>query len=351
MRHRWPALLFVAVVVVLALPDLVGLDRFTPLAQLVALRPYLLGGLALLAAALLVLARWVRGAAVAAAGVTAVLLVAAAMVVPRAMPTPAPEGGRTLTVAAFNTYSGGADVPAVAALIREERPDLVSLVEASTTFRAKLAPLVEPLGYHLVTAVGEPTGDLGGVTAVVADHLGAVRASTYTATPFPRVELEGGGLGDLRFVAFHTLAPRRGDVAQWLSDVSLVAQWCAGPQPAIVAGDFNATLDHSVFRSAIAGCGDAAAQRGQGLTPTWPTWLPDWLGPQIDHVLATDGIVAEWFAVRDVRGSDHRAVLTRLRIPDGVLPPGAGSRGRRSPRGGCGSRSPRPGRRRGSRAR
>jgi endonuclease/exonuclease/phosphatase (EEP) superfamily protein YafD len=310
---RWLAVPFIVGVAVLTLPDLVGLDRVTPFAQLVALRPYLLVGVPVL----LELARWVHGAVLAAAGVVVVLLAAAGMVAPRTVATTTvPAGGHTLTVAAFNTYSGGADVAEVAALIRDERPDLVSLVEASTTFRSKLAPLVQPLGYHLITAVGEPEGDLGGVTAVVADHLGDVRSSTYTATPFPRVELEGGGLGELRFVAFHTLAPRRGDVPQWRSDVSLVSQWCAGPQPAIIAGDFNATLDHSVFRSATAGCGDAAAQRGQGLTPTWPTWLPGWLGPQIDHVLATDPIVAEWFEVREIGGSDHRAVLARLRIPD-----------------------------------
>jgi endonuclease/exonuclease/phosphatase (EEP) superfamily protein YafD len=319
------ALPFVAAVAVLVLPDLLfGLDRFTPLAQLVALRPYLLVALPVLALVLLVLARRVRGAVLAAAGVVVVLLVAAGMVAPRTVATPVSAGGRTLTVAAFNTYSGGADVAEVAALIRDEHPDLVSLVEAGAAFRSKLAPLVEPLGYHLVTAVGEPEGDLGGVTAVVADHLGDVRSSTWVATPFPRVELEGGGLGDVRFVAFHTLAPRRGDVPQWRSDVSLVSQWCADPRPAIVAGDFNATLDHSVFRSAMTGCGDAAAQRGQGLTPTWPTWLPGWLGPQIDHVLATDPIVAETFEVREIAGSDHRAVLARLRIPDDVMP-GTGS--------------------------
>jgi endonuclease/exonuclease/phosphatase (EEP) superfamily protein YafD len=322
---RWLALPFVGCVALLTLPDLVGLDRFTPLAQLVALRPYLLVGLVIVVAVLLVLARRARGAVLAAAGVVVVLLVAGGMVAPRTVATPVPAGGHPLTVAAFNTYSGGADVAGVAALIRDERPDLVSLVEASTTFRSKLAPLVEPLGYHLITAVGEPEGDLGGVTAVVADHLGDVRSSTYTATPFPRVELEGGGLGNIRFVAFHTLAPRRGDVPQWRSDVGLASQWCTGPQPAIIAGDFNATLDHSVFRSAIAGCGDAAAQRGQGLTPTWPTWLPSWLGPQIDHVLATDPIVAETFEVREIAGSDHRAVLSRLRIPDDVLTPGTGS--------------------------
>jgi endonuclease/exonuclease/phosphatase (EEP) superfamily protein YafD len=70
-----------------------------------------------------------------------------------------------------------------------------------------------------------------------------------------------------------------------------------------------------VFRAATAGCGDAAAQRGQGLTPTWPTWLPDWLGPQIDHVFATEPIVAERFEVREIAGSDHRAVVAQLRVP------------------------------------
>ena len=310
------ALPFVAGVAILVLPDLLLLDRFTPLAQLVALRPYLLVALPVLVLVLLLLARRVRGAVLAAAGVVVVMLVAAGMVAPRTVAVPVPAGGRTLTVAAFNTYSGGADVAAVAALIRDERPDVVSLVEAGMSFRSKLAPLVQPLGYRLITAVGEPSGDLGGVTAVVAGHLGAVRSSMYTATPFPYVELEGGGLGDLRIVAFHTLAPRRGDVAQWRSDVSLVSRWCSGPQPVIVAGDFNATLDHSVLKSATAGCGDAAAQRGQGLTPTWPAWLPSWLGPQIDHVFSTEPIVAEQFEVREIPGSDHRAVVARLRLPE-----------------------------------
>ena len=313
---RWLALPFVAGVAALVLPDLLfGMDRFTPFAQLVALRPYLLVALPVLVLILLVLARWVRGAVLAAIGVVVVLLAGAGMVATRAVAVPVPAGGRTLTVVAFNTYSGAADAAEVTALIREERPDVVSLLEAGLSFRARLAPLVEPLGYRLITAVGEPEGDLGGVTAVVADHLGAVRSTTSTATPFPFVELEGGGLGDLRVVAFHTLAPRRGDVAQWRSDVSLVSRWCAGVQPAIIAGDFNATLDHSVLRSAISGCGDAAAQRGAGLVPTWPTWLPDWLGPQIDHVLATEPIAAERFAVREIAGSDHRAVVARLRLP------------------------------------
>jgi endonuclease/exonuclease/phosphatase (EEP) superfamily protein YafD len=83
----------------------------------------------------------------------------------------------------------------------------------------------------------------------------------------------------------------------------------------VLAGDFNATLDHSAFRAATEGCTDAGAERGQGLVPTWPTRTPGWLGVQIDHVLSTGGIHAESFAVYPLPGSDHRAILARLRVP------------------------------------
>ncbi|GAA1255952.1 hypothetical protein GCM10009609_18920 [Pseudonocardia aurantiaca] len=49
---------------------------------------------------------------------------------------------------------------------------------------ARLAPLVEPLGYRLHTAIGEAGGDPGGVTAVVAVSLGDVRSISDTASPF-----------------------------------------------------------------------------------------------------------------------------------------------------------------------
>jgi endonuclease/exonuclease/phosphatase (EEP) superfamily protein YafD len=317
---------FLAGVTVLVLPDLLfGLDRFTPFAQLVGLRPYLAAGLAGLAPLMLALAgfarrhRRMRAAALGlAAGPTAIVAVAAAMVVPRTLVTPASPDGGPLSVITFNTFNGAADPGEVAALIRAEQPDVVSLIEAGVLYRARLAPLVEPSGYRLITSLAADVDgdqDVSGVTVLVADRLGAVDSTANTTTPFPSIEVTGGTLGELRFVAFHSLAPRRGDVPQWRSDVGRVARWCAGGTPAIIAGDLNATLDHSVLRTAMTGCSDAAAQRGHGLVPTWPTWLPDWLGQQLDHVLATDPIVAESFAAREISGSDHRAVIVQLRLP------------------------------------
>jgi endonuclease/exonuclease/phosphatase (EEP) superfamily protein YafD len=321
---RLMAVGFVIGISALLLPDLIRLDRVTPFAQLVSFRPYVLAGVATLVLVLAGLSCLHRRILPVTGALLVVLIAGAAMIVPRTQAGPLPSGGRPLTVLALNTMNGSADVGEVAELIRTERPDLASLIEVSETYRDRLAPLVEPLGYRMFTATGTDgdgdRGDLRGVTALVADHLGPVTGTPDMSTPFPMVQIEGGELGALRFVAYHSVAPRLGDVRQWRSDLGKLAQYCAGARPAVVAGDFNATLDHSVLRTATSGCSDAAAQRGQGLLPTWPTWAPDWFGPQIDHIFATDPIVAESFTVREVTGSDHRAVLSRLRVPAGLRP-------------------------------
>jgi endonuclease/exonuclease/phosphatase (EEP) superfamily protein YafD len=281
------------------------------------LRPYLLAPLSLLVLVLGILAARGRRVLLPTVVVLAVVVVVGGvLVVPRFVPTAVPGGGRSITVVAFNTFNGAASVDEVAALLREERPDVVALVEAGESYRSRLAPLVEPVGYRLITEMGvDGRDDVNGVTVAVAAHLGGVRSTRTPEMPFPAVQVEGGGLGPLRFVAFHSVAPRLDYVDQWRKDLQQVPRWCAGAGPAIVAGDFNATLDHSLLRSVTEGCADAADQQGQGLVPSWPSWLPDWVGPQIDHVFATDPIVTERFAVREITGSDHRAVIVRLRLP------------------------------------
>jgi endonuclease/exonuclease/phosphatase (EEP) superfamily protein YafD len=327
LRSPWrtaSALLVVAAAAVGTLPDLLGLDRRSPFAQLVSFRPALLGGLLVVAVVATVAALLRRRGWVLAAGLLAVTAVGAAMVLPRALPATGPDGstGRTLTVLAFNTFEGEADVEAVAELIRTSHPDLVALVEAGGRYRDRLAPLVA--GYRFASSQEDPgqedpgqeDADVQGVTAVVRADLGDVAVRVDRGTPFPSVEVGGGGLGAVRFVAFHAVAPTPGAVPQWQHDLATLNRWCTDREsgPVIVAGDFNATLDHAVFRNAITGCADAGERTGRGLVGTWPARFPRWLGPQIDHVLVTGGTTAETLSVHDVPGSDHRAVLTRLRL-------------------------------------
>lgn len=326
-RRRWPpgvgsvlaAILLTTGAAVLCLPDLFRLDRRSPMVQLVSARPLIAAGVfaAAVFAALVTLV-W-RPAWPIAAGLTVVTLIATAMILPRVLADPVPPlSGRPLTILAFNTFKGNADLDEVRELIVAERPDLVALSEAGEGVRSRLAPLVEPLGYRLFTSTGKGRADVGGVTALVADHLGDVDVRYGTEmTAFPYAEISGGELGSLRFAVFHSVAPVPGAVPGWAADLSRLSQWCAGPTPAVIAGDFNATLDHSVLRSEMAGCSDAAEQVGKGLLPTWgPTPRLRAVGPQIDHVLMTEGIYAEAFTVHEIAGSDHRAIVTRLRVPE-----------------------------------
>jgi endonuclease/exonuclease/phosphatase family metal-dependent hydrolase len=304
-----------------AFPDrLFGLDRVSStVAALAAVRPYAVGAVA--AAAFLVAAGAVLWGAArpSAVGLAVVATLGAASLLPRVVPDAVPAGGTARTVLSFNVHEGGADPAALAGLVRAARPDLVALPEAGERYRARLAPLLEPQGYRLVSSTGPATPDVDAVVLAIGPALDpAATAVRAEAAPMPFVEVTGGGLGTLRFAAVHVAAPTPAKLPRWRADLAGLDRWCAGPTAAVVAGDLNATLDHSPLRAATAGCGDAGAQRGHGLTPTWPTWpgIPAWLGVQIDHVLATSGIVAETFEVRSLPGSDHRAVLTRLRVPD-----------------------------------
>jgi endonuclease/exonuclease/phosphatase (EEP) superfamily protein YafD len=309
------ALLLTGLAAVATLPDLLGgLDRSTPFAQLVSFRPSIVAGLLMLALIVTAVTVLRRRLWPFAAGLLAVALVGSALLLPRIVPDPLPTTGRPLTVVAFNTLQGEADVAAVAALITVERPDLVALVEAGARYAGKLDPLIEPLGYRSHSSLPAERRDVNGVTVLVSAGLGDV-AVRYGDTPYPYAEASGGGLGKMRFVAYHAVAPVPILVPKWRADLARLAEWCAGPTPAIVAGDLNSTLDHSALRAGASGCDDAGEQRGRGLVSTWgPSPSTRVFGPQIDHVLVTDGIAAESFEIREIPGSDHRAIVTRLRL-------------------------------------
>lgn len=314
-RRRARTWLVAAVAAALAipvvLPDLVGLDRSTPFAQLVAFRPLLLG-VATVLLVLVVLAR--RRVGPVTASLALVLLVGGSGLVGRVVPDAA-GAGLELTVLTVNVYDGNAAPAQVAALVADARPALVSLPEAGAAFRAKLAPLVEPLGYRLYGTTGPGERDIGGVSALSRADLGELDAVVDDATPFRSLVLSGGNLGDLRFVAVHIVSPVPSGVPQWRADLAHLATWCAAPGTTVLAGDLNASLDHSALRAGTTGCADAAAQAGAGLIGTWPSTLPPWAGAQIDHVLSTGGIVAESVTVHYIARTDHRALLARLRLP------------------------------------
>lgn len=103
--------------------------------------------------------------------------------------------------------------------------------------------------------------------------------------------------------------------------IDLLAQPAATPDgpPRILAGDFNATLDHAPLRALLdTGYVDAARAAGAGLIGTWGPYDGDVIPPvTIDHVLVDARIGVRKVSVHPLPGSDHRPVLAELSLPAG----------------------------------
>jgi endonuclease/exonuclease/phosphatase (EEP) superfamily protein YafD len=104
------------------------------------------------------------------------------------------------------------------------------------------------------------------------------------------------------------------DMEQLRSTMREVAQ-SAGPGCALLAGDFNSTLDVRPFRDLVRnGYHDAAEQAGAGITATYPanTWTPPLIA--IDHVL-TYQCTAVSAKTTELAGSDHRGLVSTVEVP------------------------------------
>nr|WP_052423130.1 endonuclease/exonuclease/phosphatase family protein [Nonomuraea candida] len=131
--------------------------------------------------------------------------------------------------------------------------------------------------------------------------------------PVAEVVLPGGPAVEV--VVVHPVAPVPRTVPRWEAGIAALPPASGAGPPRVLAGDFNATLDHAVFRRLLdTGYTDAAASTGQGLTPTWPYGraLPPLVA--IDHVLTDARGTAVGVRVFDVPGSDHRALFADLRV-------------------------------------
>ncbi len=292
------------------LPDRLRVDHLFPAVDVVAWRPQATVVTGLAAA---LLARRHRPVA---AALGAVALAGAAAVAGRVVVRPRAEPGPDdVTILAANVLLGRADTGALATQLEREMPDLVALPEAGQDFRAKLMPLVESLGYRSWSSVPHGVPDGHGVVLLASARAGDVVVSSGPEMTHRHLEATGGILGERRMFAVHPEAPvgpRR--TARWRSDLAQIARWTRAPLAPIIAGDFNATLDHSRLRAALGGCRSAADGTGKGLIGTYPSTRSRVAGIQIDHVLVPADAAVTRFELLYLPFSDHRAVLTSVRL-------------------------------------
>nr|WP_165521912.1 endonuclease/exonuclease/phosphatase family protein [Micromonospora zingiberis] len=297
-----------------ALARLVGLDR-GPLVQALAFTPY--AAVASLVPLLLALALRRRWPAVVAAVTTATLL---AVVAPRALPTAQPAvAGPTVRLLTANLLAGAADAATVVEVVRTEGVDVLVVQEFTPTAEAELdrLGLDQLMPYRqLNPVVGTPGSGLYARHPISAGGIRSLRGAWGFTQAYATVRVPGAP--EVRVESAHPAAPYAvNQVGYWRDD--LAAQPPATPDGplSILAGDFNATLDHGPLRALLrTGYVDAAAAVGAGLAGTWGPYDGDLIPPVvIDHVLVDRRIAVRDLTVRPLPGSDHRMLLAELRLP------------------------------------
>lgn len=310
-----------------ALVRLTGADRLPgieiPSAPLLAITPYVVAAAPVPITAALLLRRW-RAAAVAGV-VAAGLLVA---VVPRAVGGGDPVArGPVLRVLTANLLLGGADPARLVDLVRRTKADVLSLQELPPegVDRYERAGLTGLLPEKALDARPGAAG-----SGLYSRHpLRVLPPLPGTELAMPRAELTLPGGRRVEMTAVHPVPPiDTVSFRAWKRDLAVLPSarpavaaaggraHAPGDGPVrILAGDFNATLDHANLRRLIGrGYADAADRAGAGLVPTWGLDDPR-PALTIDHVLVDRRCAVGEVEVHDLEGSDHRAVFAEVRLP------------------------------------
>lgn len=322
----WLVALGLALVALLGvILDGLGLTTTAPFAHVLAFRGVL--GLASISLAVLLLLLAAPrpgggrpGGAAIFLGLTLLVtgLVHAGTVVSRGVqneaPTAAHEADGLVTVLALNTLDGAASPEDVAEVAAALGVDVLALPETPVESARLVAELLAERGTTMQVFADDHGRRHRATALLVSESLGRYQqVENPGGEGMVRVESVDGSAPPL--VAVHVRRPGQGTMSAWVHGLRTAVASCRETPGAVVAGDFNATLDHGPMRS-LGPCVDAAAAagfHGSGAYGTWHTALPALMGAPIDHVLADGGYwsVAE-ATVAAIGSSDHRAVLARL---------------------------------------
>jgi endonuclease/exonuclease/phosphatase (EEP) superfamily protein YafD len=327
--------LCILIAAVLTWPQLFQLERTFPIAQLISFRGPITAAFALVAVVslLLALARPLRAFALSLAVIALVAGVAnGAILVSRGTGTDTlPEKtDASVRVLTWNTAGSATTASTIAQIAVAMRADIVTLPETTIQTGEQVAIAMRDRGspmwaHHAAYGeYGVDGWDATSTTILISPALGdysviesSQNGSSNTSTVPSAVAMPVDGDGPT-VVAAHAVAPRQDYMPSWRHDLQWLADQCASAN-VILAGDFNATLDHmaglGVEGGVLGRCRDAASATGNGALGTWPTALPTLLGTPIDHVLVSPEWTPSGSAVLkslDGSGSDHRPLVVQL---------------------------------------
>lgn len=218
-----------------------------------------------------------------------------------------------LTVMVSNLEFGNAEPSSLAQRARQLDADVLVLLEV--TPQALGAVQGTELGALLPHRGGQP--DLGAAGTVVLSRYPVTQVARGTGSMHQPLVSLATGKGEVLLKAAHPMPPT--SALTWHRELRNLDRAVADlvatdPRPVIVAGDFNATEDHPVFRPLTRTAVDAHRVAGAGWVRTWPQEAAIPRFAHIDHVL-THGLAVVDAGSVPVPGTDHAAVWARLSLP------------------------------------
>jgi endonuclease/exonuclease/phosphatase (EEP) superfamily protein YafD len=231
----------------------------------------------------------------------------------------------------WNTAGSATSPETVAQIAVAMAADIVTLPETTIENGEAVALAMRDLGHPMwahYTDYPSTEWDAGSTTLLISPELGdyaviesSLDGSSNTSTVPSAVAMPVTGDGPI-VVAAHAVAPRQSYMQYWRSDLQWLADQCVDDN-VIMAGDFNATIDHmrnlGVDGGTLGRCRDGAAETGNGGVGTWTSEVPALVGAPIDHVMAS----SHWkptgslvLTSMDGAGSDHRPLIVQFEPVD-----------------------------------
>ncbi len=220
-------------------------------------------------------------------------------------------GSTRLLIANLN--SGNRDYASLIALVGEERPDILLLLEVNAPWLVALQALTKDY-VHVCECSRPDNFGVAVFSRLPFEHAGILRLGS-AGLPSVEVHVKPKGRSLLRIVLTHPLPPMRGGMARERDEQLLaVAEYTQALGPGVVvAGDFNATPWSSIFGELIERSGLQDSMRGYGPQASWPATVPGLFRIPIDHCLySTDLQVIDRRLTRGI-GSDHLPLIVDLR--------------------------------------
>jgi endonuclease/exonuclease/phosphatase (EEP) superfamily protein YafD len=232
---------------------------------------------------------------------------------------PIAEDAPRLKVVTFNLWVRNGETGRIVAYLRQEKPDIVFLEEATEVHKKALATLAD----IYPTQVTCHTGIIDCETMLLSRYPARWQKAGPIAGSMPSTAIAALDLGGGRMVtaiAVHLAwpFPMRGRDAQREQALHFAKALDAIPGPLLIGGDFNGG---AWARNQDAVKTIARLTSEPGLHPSWPAIryhgydVPEWLRLPIDHLFTRGGPVIASAEIGPELGSDHLPMLAVVAFP------------------------------------